>query len=417
VSVTAGPAAGDVDADLRRRYAVGGIVPSRLARPTDVAELAVLVAEANATGAALVPIGRGAHVGLGHAPRRYDLAVVTDALSRVHDYTPADMTVTVECGVTLAELADVLEREGQWLPIDPALPESTTVGGLLAADLAGPLAAVHGRARDYVIGIAVVTAAGVVARAGGRVVKNVAGYDLMKLFIGSLGTLAVVTEATFKVRPRPERDEHVVFRCPTLAAGIAFGAAVDAAHLGVLALTVDGLLDAAAQVVVRLGGVAADVAVARDRLLRVGTSHGAALDLAGDDALPVARVQRDFVRTADGDLVLRLATLPSRLAALAAVIPSALAGATANVAAHCDPLRGVLTLAVTTDDAEAVLQRCDELVPAHGAHVVVERWPAACAAHVDVWRPLPPAFPLMRRMKDALDPRGTLAPGRFVGRL
>ena len=409
-------AAAGVEADPQR-WAIGGVVPSRVVRPGDVGELAAIVAEANEAGAAVVPIGRGAHVGLGHAPRRYDLAILTDGLSRVQAYTPADMTVTVEAGTTLADLAALLAREGQWLPLDPALPAATTVGGLLAADLAGPLAAAHGRVRDYAIGIGVVTAAGVVARAGGRVVKNVAGYDLMKLFIGSLGTLAIVTEVSFKVRPCPEVDEQLVLACRSLADAVRLGAAIDGAHLGVLACTVRGPLLGAGRLVVRLGGVAADVAVARARVLALASARGADVALAGDDALPEAAAHRDFVRSAEGDLVVRIAALPSRLGAIVDALPALLADASEAARAQIDPVRGVAVLALTTSGVDAVLARFDALAAEHGAHLVLERWPAALAAHVSVWRPLPSAFPLMRRVKGALDPCGTLAPGRFVGRL
>jgi glycolate oxidase FAD binding subunit len=408
-------AAGTADLATRRQYAISGVVPALVARPADAAELAAMVGEVDAAGAALVPIGRGAHRGLGHAPRHYDVALVSERLSRVHAYTSADMTVTVEAGVTLTELDALLAREGQWLPLDPALPASTTVGGLLAADLAGPLAASQGRVRDYVIGIAVVTAAGVVARAGGRVVKNVAGYDLMKLFIGSLGTLAVVTDATFKVRPRPEQQRWLVFVCPTLVGAVELGATVDAARIGALAVTARGTVGGVARLVVRLGGVPADVAVARTRVVELAASSGADLDLDADDAPAEARAHRDFVREETGDLVVRLAVLPARLAALVAALPAVAGGAIGTT--QCDPLRGTLALALTTAEPEMVLTRLGRLVDAHGAHLVVERWPAALAPTIAVWRPSPAALPLMRRVKEALDPRGTLAPGRFVGRL
>ena len=192
------------DLAARRALAIGGVVPEAVATPATRAALVECVREAGDAGAALVPLGLGAHRDLGHAPARYDLALSTRELAAIVDYAPADMTVTVESGVTLAALDVLLTSHGQWLPLDPPLPARTTVGGLLAADLSGPLRASQGRVRDYVLGIAMVTADGRETRAGGRVVKNVAGYDLMKLMVGSLGTLAVITEATLKVRPRPE---------------------------------------------------------------------------------------------------------------------------------------------------------------------------------------------------------------------
>ncbi len=379
-------------------------------------------------GEALVPLGRGAHRGLGHAPARYDVALVTDRLAAVRDHQPADMTVTVEAGVTLAELAAVLAREQQWLPLDPALPADTTIGGLLAADLAGPLAGSQGRVRDFVIGVTAVSAAGVVARAGGRVVKNVAGYDLMKLYVGSLGTLAVITEATFKVRPRPAVERCLVFAASSRTAALACGADLLGERVGALSVTVAGVIGVhgetagSATMVVRLGGVAADVAVARARVAASADRHGGDLVLDADADAAAACVHldgaRDFAARTDGDVVARLATLPARLPALVA---SALAAVgTTDGGWQADPLRGIARLAfaaATPEGARTALAALATTADAHDAHLVVERWPVALASQVTVWHPLPPALPLMARMKRALDPAGTLAPGRFVGRI
>jgi len=411
-----------VDATSPAAWAIGGVAPVRVVRPADAAELATAVADVAGAGAALVPLGRGAHRGLGHAPSRYDVALVTDRLDAIRDHQPADMTVTVEAGVTLAVLATVLAREQQWLPLDPALPADTTIGGLLAADLAGPLAGSQGRVRDFVIGISAVTATGIVTRAGGRVVKNVAGYDLMKLYVGSLGTLAVITEATFKVRPRPAEQRCLVFAAPSRAAAWAFGGGLLVDRVGALSVTVTGALDEAeggATVVVRLGGDAADVAVARTRVAASAQRLGADLGLDADADDPAARAHldraRDFTARADADVVARLASLPARLPPLLAAALAA-AGGSRGVW-QADPLRGVAHLAFATTTPELALAALATIADAHGAHLVVERWPAALASHVTVWHPLPPALPLMTRMKRALDPAGTLAPGRFIGRI
>jgi len=407
------------DADPARcdAWTLAGILPALVARPADAAELAATVAAAGACGAALVPLGRGAHRGLGHPPARYDLALVTERLARVRDYTPADMTVTVEAGTTVAEIDALLACEGQWLPIEPPLPEATTVGGLLAADLAGPLAASQGRARDFVIGVEVATAAGVLARAGGRVVKNVAGYDLMKLVIGSLGTLAVVTEVTFKVRPRPETRRALVFRAHDVAAALGVAAAVAAAETGALAVVAGADADGA-RVLVRLGGVAADVAAAAARLVAI--AGGAGAELEHDDAETHPRIAallartRDFPARAGGDVVVRFAVLPSRLPALA----SALARAVTDIAGwRVDALRGTLYAALQAEHPAEALAACAGVAGRHEAHLVVERWPLVLAPSIAVWHPIPTAFPLMQRMKRALDPTGVFAGGRFVGGL
>ncbi len=418
----AAPTGDAVTRDLaaRQALAIAGVVPQAVVTPATRAALTACVRDAAAAGAAVVPLGLGAHRGLGHAPARYDVALSTRALATVVEYAPADMTVTVESGLTLAALDAVLARHGQWLPLDPPCPERTTVGGLIAADLAGPLRASQGRVRDYVIGIAMATADGGEARAGGRVVKNVAGYDLMKLLIGSLGTLAVVTEATLKVRPRPEVTRVLELACVDRAAALTLAPRL--AELGEVALAIT-MIDASD--VPRptwrclLGGVAADVGVVRGRLLDAARAAGAMVVYDGDGAAPesgaLVGAARDLPRRAGGDLVTRAAALRTRAVDVAAEMLACVGDA--EVHACFDPRAGTVTLAVATADAAATLARLRAVASRHEATFVVERWPDALAASVEVWSPVPRSLPLMRRLKAALDPAGTLAPGRFVARL
>ncbi|MCC6765823.1 MAG: FAD-binding oxidoreductase [Deltaproteobacteria bacterium] len=409
----------DAADEARAAWVVGGVTPALVARPADVDEVAAAVGVVAAAGGALVPLGRGAHRDLGHPPARYDVALVTDRLARILDYTPADMTVTVEAGVTMAELFALLAREGQWLALEPPLPACTTVGGLLAADRSGWLAASQGRVRDVVIGIGVVTAEGVRARGGGRVVKNVAGYDLMKLCIGSLGSLAVLTDVTFKVRPVPERQHGLVLRFGTTMAALACGATVEGALAVAVAGALGGGTDGAA-VVVRLGGADADVAAQRARVRELARRHGAEVELDADAADPAVAARfstlRDFPASGAGRLAVRFACLPSRLHAVVADAIAAVAGA--RGAWQADPRRGIALVELATSGAPAATPAdLTRVADAHAAHLVVERWPPALASSVEVWHPMPPALPLMRRMKAALDPAGVLAPGRCLGRL
>ena len=186
-----------------------GPLPAR--RPTSAVELGNLVRGASHEDGALYPRGGGTHTGIGLAPTKPGIAVDLTALNAVVDYPARDMTVTLQAGATLTQLSELLKTEKQWLPIDVPKPESATVGGALAANANGPRRLVQGTWRDAVLGIRFVTDEGIEVKGGGRVVKNVAGYDLMKLHVGALGTLGIITEVTLKVKPMPEASAFVVF--------------------------------------------------------------------------------------------------------------------------------------------------------------------------------------------------------------
>ncbi len=395
----------------REAYAIGSVTPSVVATPGDCEALRACVSVVGDAGAALIPLGYGAHRALGHEPRRYDVALVCAALASIRDYTPADMTVTVEAGLTVAALQEVLAREGQWLPLDPPCPAETTIGGLVAADLGGPLCGSQGRVRDFVIGLGAVMADGRLIRAGGKVVKNVAGYDLMKLLTGSLGTLAVLTEVTLKVRPRPAVTRCLVFELADADAGIESASALAAIGLDALAMTVvaEGGAGGRARLVVLLAGVDADVAAAR-RCLEEHVA-GVVLDVSADEVAAHAVIApiRDFVRTTAGDVVVQIVALPDAAGRVASV----LAGEATRM--QFDARSGRTVAAFATTDPARLIERVAARAATHGAHVVLERWPLVLAGEVEVWRPLPASLALMRRMKTELDPRATLAPGRFVG--
>src|SRR3954467_9807253 len=181
---------------------VDGVVPGLVARPTSTQEVSEVLKGAAAHGLTVVPRGRGTKMTWGMPPTSADVLVDLDAMDQVLDHQAGDLIVETQTGARLAEVQAVVGKEGQRLVLDETVP-GASVGGTLATNASGPQRVLVGTARDLLIGITVVRADGVVAKAGGRVVKNVAGYDLAKLMIGSFGTLAVVTEALFRLHPLP----------------------------------------------------------------------------------------------------------------------------------------------------------------------------------------------------------------------
>jgi len=178
--------------------------PQSIHRPANVAELGDLIRRASAEGLALYPFGGGTMQHLGYTPTKPGFGVDMRAFDQVIDYPARDMTITVQAGITIAKLQEVLAKENQRLPIDVPQPEIATLGGAIAVNASGPRRYGYGTLRDYVIGISFMNDEGQEVKAGGRVVKNVAGYDICKLQIGALGTLGIITQVTLKVKPKPE---------------------------------------------------------------------------------------------------------------------------------------------------------------------------------------------------------------------
>jgi glycolate oxidase FAD binding subunit len=312
----------------------------------------------------------------------------------------------------------VLNKHGQRLPLDPPHPEEATVGGLLAANTNGPGRGRYGTVRDWVIGITVlypVANPARVARAGGKVVKNVAGYDLMKLHIGALGTLGVIAEVNFKVQTLPEASADLLARFDSPAAalrcghGLALGYLLPAAMvvvnheaLGQCGVTAPWSWTLA----VRLEGYRAEVAAARDRVTAAVKEAGGQVE---DEVPGFWDAARVWPAPPSPAVVLRAATSLTGVAQLVDAV-----GKDASLVAQ--PGVGVVQVRPQPGTANAVVTRLREALGAGGS-VVVERAPAAEKASLDVWGPPPSAFALMRGLKASLDPRGILNPGRFVGGL
>ena len=203
--------------------AAGGVAARFVARPASTGQAAALLTAAAALGLTVVPRGSGSRLDWAVPPAACDLIADTSLLNQVIEHAAGDLVVTVQAGVHLGDLAKVLAAAGQRLALDtPALAgPAGTAGGAIATNLAGPLRFRYGAPRDLLIGITVVRADGTVARSGGKVVKNVAGYDLGKLFAGSYGTLGFITEATFRLHPLPEATAWISLGCRDPAAAAA----------------------------------------------------------------------------------------------------------------------------------------------------------------------------------------------------
>ncbi len=396
-----------------------GVLPAA-ARPATAGEAAEAVRAAAARGGRLRLVGGGTWLDAGH-PVAADAVLPLGGIAGVVDYVPGDLTLTARAGTPLGVVAEVARAEGQFLPLDPAGADDGTIGATVATASAGPLAHAFGTPRDLVLGAEFVTGAGDVVRAGGRVVKNVAGFDLVRLVTGAWGTLGAITEVSVRLRALPEVDQTLAVALPPVARLGDWLARLRAAPLSAWALELVNAplaerlgvptaappgARAAGALLARLAGNAALVAAQRSTLAALG-------EVADVDPGAWARLRAAEPRTA---VVARLSARPTALAALCAEPFSPAAGAV-GLLAHASVARGVVRVILPGDtgfglprlDAPAVDAAAGETPT---PTLVVERLPAR------LWPTLGPRLapgrardPLSRRVRAAFDPAGVLNPG------
>ncbi|MEO7195455.1 MAG: FAD-binding oxidoreductase [Pseudonocardiaceae bacterium] len=389
-------------------------VPARwVARPGNTEEVAAVLRAAAELGLRVVARGTGTRLGWGVPPTALDLIVDTSRMGAVLAHAAGDLVVTVQAGLPLVQLQAALAPHRQRLALDsddslgggPIVGDTRggTVGGTIATAAAGPLRYRYGSVRDLLIGITVVLADGTVAHSGGRVVKNVAGYDLGKLYTGSLGTLGVITEAVFRLHPLPETSRWITVPAADAERAAAAIAAVRGAQFDPVALEVDRPAPGAPVTVgVAVEGVREGIGARADAVadtMSAAAGAGAAVTEQPPDwwgRPPHPPRGPAAVVTCE----------PTGLAELLATAPGALRGSAGA---------GVLTAGLDDDDRlGAELARLREIATRHGGTAVLRCAPPHRRAGLDVWGPVP-ALALMRRLKDQFDPEHRLSPGRFVG--
>jgi glycolate oxidase FAD binding subunit len=431
-------------------HEIDGLTPQAVVRPADRLQVSEVLRWASAEHVSLLPRGGGTRTGLGNVPRKADVVLDLGALDKLVDYQPADMTATVEAGVTLASLQEQLAPGGEFVPLEAALPGRSTVGGILAVGSGGPLSHAYGLPREWLIGIGVVTPQGVATKAGGKVVKNVTGYDLNKLYTGSLGTLGVIVEASFKLLPIDPHDGALLASFPTLADSIAAGRKLlhsSAAPMGCHSITsgvsrrLQDSLQAASQ---DLGLGEDETALSFAYFSGRAKATGRRLDEAA--ALLLAEgataVQRIEGRAAKG--MLRWVTdAPSEVSPSSALVikVSVQSRSSARASAECgevllfgekpeqmaDPGFGSIRLfwpepaespARGVNNEQPILdavQKTRQIAHRYEGTAVVERCPLPVKRQIDVWGDAPDSLSVMRQIKDRFDPLGILNPGRFLG--
>jgi glycolate oxidase FAD binding subunit len=377
--------------------AVDGMLPSRTLRPETTEDLAAVITGAGRDHEAVVLWGGGTRIGVGDVPTRYDVAVDLTGLSGIVEHSPADLVCTVRAGTTLAELARALSASGQRWPVEAPAAERATVGGTIASAAVGPSRLRYQHPRDWILGCTAVLGDGTITHAGGRVVKNVTGYDLTRLYSGSYGTLVALAEVTLKLIALPERTVTLRARVADLREALRIAAELRATHLPLDALAVvtggaaERVGDARTSVFIRIAG--ADAAVERVARTVRERSGAAPFD---------ARVWEDIASLpATSDRVARAGwpagnDVPFGLDLSSAVIY---------------PGSGI-AFALSQMDVETFGRMRASLEAADGA-LIVERADADFKrASGGAWGRARVPLAIARALKDRFDPHGVLAPGR-----
>lgn len=396
--------------DGQEADAVDGVTPQTVVEPADAGGVAAILALASRESLHLVVRGGGTKLEWGRRPGPIDLLVSLRRLRRVLAHEHADLTASVEAGATLQELAAALARHRQWLPLD-ACAADATVGGAIATNDSGPLRHRFGAPRDLLIGVRLATTDGRVVKAGGNVVKNVAGYDLGKLVSGSFGSLAVIVSATFKLLPAPQGSHTLIARFADRTAAAAAVAALGASQIEPSALEVHadaGRDGASYRILVRFATTPASAAAqAGQARALVGTG-----DVLADET--DAAVWRDLQARAfapTGALVGMTwlpAALPDVLALLEELAPH---GDRVELFARAGVGAGLVRLGGDAGWQASVITRLRSR-PDLVSHVVIRRAPPAVKQQVDVWGPPGAAGRIGALLKRALDPMDILNAGR-----
>lgn len=426
------------DAAERAPYAVDGVAPGAVVRTGSAEEVAEVVRFAAAEKLAVIASGARSKLGIGMPPTRYHIAVHTTRMNRVVSYDPGDLTLSVEAGIAMHSLLDVLREKNQWLPLLVPWFDRATLGGILASNCMSPLRYMFGGPRDFLLGVEFVTGDGALCKSGARVVKSVAGYDIHKLLLGSIGTLGTITRVNFRTFPLPRAQRCFVTAYPDLRSAWELcrriaQSPLKPALLEVLdpraaAILADERLPAGQWCVVAaaIGHEPVVERHARDlaQLAQQTKASGfEGLDDAAKQRL-LGRV-REFLRLVGEQhsdaAVLRTSVLPTSVLDTC----QKLAAVAKHNGLECATLLRAGSTVYTVmwpADAEGSARLAAALQSVMNSaggmeQTIIEQCPAAMKQAVNVWGPVREDFPLMKRVKQVFDPHGILSPGRFVGGL
>ena len=396
-------------------------LPSYLIYPHTPEALSEIVKCTHEHHWAILPCGSGSKLNWGGLVKNIQLVISTGHLNRIIEHAVGDLTVTVETGVKLADLQNTLNQTGQFLPLDPAYPESATVGGIVATADSGSWRQRYGGVRDMLLGLSFVRADGQIAKAGGRVVKNVAGYDLMKLLAGSYGTLGIISQVTLRVYPLPETSVTVVLTGNKSAIATATQTAIASG------LTPTAAEVLSASVVSRLGmGQGMGLIVRFQSIAASVKEQSAQIESIGQQLGLQAGLYRDADQKQLWQRLQQIIGVPASASAITCKI-GVMPAAAVTILNQLDELTykqglgrinassGLGRLHLDSEEALSQIRKLRSLCQEHRGFLTVLEAPASFKQQLDPWGYTGNALEIMRKLKQQFDPESILNPGRFVG--
>jgi glycolate oxidase FAD binding subunit len=434
-------------------YEIDRKLPAAAVRPGSSEEVAAIVKFAASEKLTLVPTGARTKLGIGHAPSRYDLALDMTRLNKVIAYDPGDLTLSVEAGVRLAKLAQVLAEHRQFLPLPVPFVNRTTIGGLIASGVDSPLRQFYGTARDFLLGMEYVTGEGVATKSGGRVVKNVTGYDIHKLMIGALGTLGVITRVNFKTFPMPLATRGFIARFATSENALEMRHRI--AQSSLTPLTLEILSPRVAELFASdaatryeraamptnvisntewalTTGYAGNEQVldryAKDLHSMAKESGTTGITILAENLPPAWARKREFIpivlASSPATTILKMSVLPMRMKEALAAAQKSAESNKLRWAAMARGLGIIYFAILPSDHAEEYRQRVASTTTAIqescaklAGHATIPWAPAEWKSALQIWGPIRPDAPQMQKLRSVFDPQKILSPGRFAQNL
>jgi glycolate oxidase FAD binding subunit len=430
------------DPEKLKALAVDDLTAKVMVSPGTIEETSKVVAYACAEKLAVIPMGSGTKKALGGVPKKFDILLSTKRMNRYNDYDIANLTVGVESGLTLAEIQAKLAGEGRgyFIPLDPQHTQGATVGGIVATNDSGSKRFLYGGNRDFILGIKAVMPNGDIMVSGGKAVKNVAGYDMTKLMIGSMGAIGIICEITFRITPRPDAEATLLFPFNGLKEATGFlkkllhskyyPASLELINAGMAAgLKATSALKGKYVAAVALDGIEEWVARLKTDLGEMGRQEGASdvVTLTADahrDFWIAYRDVADTLAKTDSNLISLKANFAlSKVTEMVGAFEAGLKEAGLDGSLFCSAGNGILrvSFALGKDPGAkiaavtALIGKLTAEAVKNGGNLIVERAPKAIKEKVNVWGQTRSDVVVVRRMKEKMDPAGILNPGRYVG--